>query len=118
MRLILVSHRRHHPTDCTKTNQIPPGWASGDRLLASKPREIPIGGRRWYTEGSHLWALLEGTTGHDGEQKPTRLSDMTKIPGRGFQGIVLQSHDRRASAEILVNITSFLACVLGLLVDI
>ena len=48
VRSILKSHRHHRPTDSTQASQIPPGRASGDRLLSSRhqgtstPRETHI----------------------------------------------------------------------------
>ena len=36
----LGSHRHHRPTDCTQASQIPPGQASGDRLLSSHHQRV------------------------------------------------------------------------------
>ena len=53
-------HLHHHPTDCTQASGIPPGRASGERLLSSHQRTrktiqtclgIPICERRWYIVG-------------------------------------------------------------------
>ena len=45
--------------------------------------------------------------GNDGEQRPTRFPKMTKNPEVCSGG--LQSHDRRASLVILMNVTGFSA---------
>ena len=67
-----------------------------------------------HVAASHLWPLFQDMIGNDSEQKPTRRLQMTKMSEVCSGG--LQSRSRRVCTEILMNITSCSACLLGLIV--